>query len=379
MSCEVNCQMNCEVNSENVKKACRCRFPVILVAKFKGKFGAPRPNLRINKPLTLLQSRGKAIILRFSTFRYLEAIIYKSTGSWYAAKTPAGVMWQCRIVGKMKIDEEITTTNPVAVGDLVEIEVEDDRQRTAVITKVLPRNNYIIRASPHSRYKHHVVAANLDQAVLIATLREPRTSEGFIDRFLVTAAAYHVPAVVVFNKQDLHHQKESERFEAWKEMYAQMSYPVFLVSALKDEGLDEIRGVLAGKTSLFAGHSGVGKSTLINELIPDLALKTQYVSDWSGKGMHTTTFAEMFELPFEGRIIDTPGIRELGIVDMEKPELSHYFLDMQPYLTDCRFNNCLHVNEPGCAVRKAVAEGHINGDRYVSYLTILETLVEPDW
>jgi len=309
----------------------------------------------------------------------LKATIYKSTGSWYAAKTPEGGIWQCRIAGKMKIDEDITSTNPVAVGDFVEMEVENEAQGTAVITTIHPRHNYIIRSSPHSRYKNHIVAANLDQAILIATLKEPRTSQGFIDRFLVTAAAYHVPAVLIFNKQDLYHQKENERFGMWKEMYESMSYPVFLVSALKEEGLEAVRGILAGKTSLFAGHSGVGKSTLINDLIPELELKTQYVSDWSGKGMHTTTFAEMFELPFEGRIIDTPGIRELGIVDMDKTELSHYFLEMQQYLTECRFNNCLHVNEPGCAVRRAVAEGRINGDRYESYLAMLVTLEKPEW
>lgn len=309
----------------------------------------------------------------------MEAIIYKSTGSWYQAKTPEGVLWQCRIAGKMKIDEEITTTNPVAVGDLVDLEEEDPLQRTAIITRVRPRDNYIIRSSPHNRFKNHVVAANMDQAILVATLRAPRTSQGFIDRFLVTAAAYHVPAVVVFNKQDLYHAKEMQRFERLKEIYTGMSYPVLLVSALKDEGLEAIRGILAGKTSLLAGHSGVGKSTLINDLIPELAIKTQYVSDWSGKGMHTTTFAEMHELPFGGRIIDTPGIRELGIVDMEKQELSHYFLDMQPFLTGCRFNNCLHVHEPGCAVVEAVEDGKITVERYESYLAMLETLERPGW
>lgn len=309
----------------------------------------------------------------------MEAIIYKSTGSWYQAKTPEGVLWQCRIAGKMKIDEEITTTNPVAVGDLVDLEEEDPLQRTAIITRVRPRDNYIIRSSPHNRFKNHVVAANMDQAILVATLKAPRTSQGFIDRFLVTAAAYHVPAVVVFNKQDLYHAKEMQRFERLKEIYTGMSYPVLLVSALKDEGLEAIRGILAGKTSLLAGHSGVGKSTLINDLIPDLAIKTQYVSDWSGKGMHTTTFAEMHELPFGGRIIDTPGIRELGIVDMEKQELSHYFLDMQPFLTGCRFNNCLHVHEPGCAVVEAVEDGKITVERYESYLAMLETLERPGW
>lgn len=309
----------------------------------------------------------------------LKATVYKSTGSWYLAKTHEGTPWRCRVAGRMKIDEEITTTNPVAVGDLVEIEIENPDQRTAVITEVHPRSNYIIRASPHTRHRHHVVAANLDQAVLVATLKEPRTSQGFIDRFLVTAAAYHVPALLLFNKEDLYRQREKAHFAKWRAMYEAIGYPVLLASALQETGLEGIRRILEGKTSLLAGHSGVGKSTLINDLLPDLDLKTQLVSDWSGKGMHTTTFAEMHELPSGGRIIDTPGIRELGIVDMEKAELSHYFLEMQPFLQDCRFSDCLHINEPGCAVRQAVAEGKISGDRYGSYLAMLETLAEPGW
>lgn len=309
----------------------------------------------------------------------MKAIIYKSTGSWYTARTAAGGIWHCRVAGRMKIDQEITSTNPVAVGDEVEIEPEDERQQTAIITEVYARDNYIIRASPHSRFKNHIVAANMDQALLIATLREPKTSQGFIDRYLVTAAAYHVPAAVIFNKKDLYRDKELKKFEAMRHMYGDMAYPVVLTSALDKSGLKELRTLLAHKTSLLAGHSGVGKSTLINDLIPDLQLKTQTVSDWSGKGLHTTTFAEMFELPFGGRIIDTPGIRELGIVDMERTELSHYFLDMQPYISECRFNNCLHKDEPGCAIRKAVDEGKINPARYGSYLVMLETMQMPDW
>jgi ribosome biogenesis GTPase len=294
-------------------------------------------------------------------------------------KTPEGDLWQCRIAGKMKIDEEITSTNPVAVGDEIEMEMEDEAQKTAIITLVHSRNNYIIRSSPHSRYKNHIVAANIDQAVLIATLRAPKTSQGFIDRYLVTAAAYHIPAILVFNKQDLYQEKDTWHFEAWRSMYAKMDYPVLLASALNGEGLEDIKRILQNKTSLFAGHSGVGKSTLINDLVPDLELKTQFVSDSSGKGVHTTTFAQMHELPFGGKIIDTPGIRELGIVDVDKTELSQYFLDMRPYLSACRFNNCLHLDEPGCAVKAAVAQGAIDESRYGSYLAILVTLPETEW
>lgn len=309
----------------------------------------------------------------------MKATIYKSTGSWYTAKSSDNRMWQCRIAGKMKIDEDITTTNPVAVGDEVEIEIEEEEQKIATISVVYDRHNYIIRASPHSRFKNHVIAANIDQAVLMATLKEPRTSQGFIDRYLVSAAAYHVPAVIILNKQDLYHSKEMNHFREWEMMYKKIGYPVLLASALREEGLEEIRNILKDKTTLFTGHSGVGKSTLINDLIPELSLKIQTVSDWSGKGMHTTSFAEMFELPFGGKIIDTPGIRELGIVEMDKTELSQYFLDMLPYLSDCRFNNCLHTNEPGCAVKKAVEKGDINMARYESYLAMLSTMQEQEW
>lgn len=309
----------------------------------------------------------------------MRATIYKSTGSWYAAKTPDGEIWQCRIAGKMKLDEEITSTNPVAVGDVVEIDIENEEQHTAIITEITSRNNYIIRSSPHTKYQKQIVAANIDQAVLIATLKDPKTSQGFIDRYLVSAAAYHVPAVIIFNKQDLYHPREMQRFHEWEMMYKKIDYPVLLASALREEGLEEVKNILKNKTTLFAGHSGVGKSTLINDLIPGINLKIQTVSDWSGKGIHTTTFSEMFELPFGGKIIDTPGIRELGIVDMDRTELSQYFLDMLPYLSDCRFNNCLHINEPGCAVKLAIEKGDINVARYESYLAMLSTMQEQTW
>jgi ribosome biogenesis GTPase len=280
--------------------------------------------------------------------------------------------------GIFKKNEDITSTNPIAVGDHITIEEDDSdaNAKNAMITEILPRTNYIVRSSPHGKNKKHIVAANLDQAVLVCTVKEPRTSQGFIDRFLVTAAAYHIPVILVFNKKDIFRDKELEKFEALEELYTGIGYQVLLVSAKTGEGIPALEAMLKDKTTLMSGHSGVGKSSLINDLMPGLELKTKEVSGWSGKGLHTTTFAEMQDLPFGGRLIDTPGVREFGIVEIPKTELSHYFIEMQPYITQCQFNNCLHINEPGCAVKAAVEEGLIDVDRYVSYATILDSIQE---
>jgi ribosome biogenesis GTPase len=243
-----------------------------------------------------------------------------------------------------------------------------------MITAIDDRFNYINRQSPRNKYQHHIVAANLDQSVLIATLREPRTSQGFIDRFLVASEMYHVPAIIVFNKSDLYRAKEMEQYERWKAMYEKVGYKVLLVSAEKKEGLEELIAVLRDKTTLVSGHSGVGKSSLMNAVHSGIDLKTGDISGWSGKGQHTTTFAEMFDLPFGGRMIDTPGMREFGLVDIEKQEISHYFPEMRDRLVNCQFNNCLHINEPGCAVKEAVINGEIDEDRYVSYVNILSSI-----
>lgn len=310
----------------------------------------------------------------------MQATIYKSTGSWYSVKTDEGATFQARIKGVFKIDDDITSTNPIAVGDHVEIQPESDGEEgTAVITGIGQRRNYIVRSSPQGKHKKHIVAANLDQAVLVATVREPRTSQGFIDRFLVTAAAYHIPVILVFNKMDVYRAREMEQFEHWKEVYGRIGYTVLLTGAAKGVGIDELGELLKDKTTLISGHSGVGKSTIINGLMPGLQLKTKQVSGWSGKGLHTTTFAEMFDLPNGGRLIDTPGVREFGIVDIPKAELSHYYLEMQEYIPQCQFNNCLHLDEPGCAVKAAVEKGDIDLDRYVSYATVLATINENNY
>ena len=304
----------------------------------------------------------------------MRALVYKSTGSWYQVKDLDGLMHNARIVGKLKIGG-ITSTNPIAVGDWVEIENQSEVEST-IITKVHERTNYINRTSPHNRNQHHIVAANLNQSLLFATLKDPKTSFGFIDRFLVISEAYHVPAIILFNKADLDKKKELEKFELAKSIYEPIGYSVKLISIEKIIGVDEVKNLLKDKTTLLSGHSGVGKSTFINYIFPDLRLKTKEVSGWSGKGMHTTTFAEMFDLPFGGKIIDTPGIREMGIVDVSKNELAHYFPEMRAVMNNCQFNDCVHLDEPGCAVKEAVNDGSIHEERYLSYLNIRDTILD---
>ena len=317
----------------------------------------------------------------------MTAQVYKSTGSWYVVKTPDGEVWNARLKGVMKLDG-ITSTNPIAVGDIVGMEEEDGQEHTGVITDVKDRRNYINRQSPHNRFQHHIVAANIDQSLLLVTLKEPRTSQGFIDRWLVTCEAYHVPAILIFNKADLYKKKEEEKFEEWKEMYEAIGYRVIRTSTLTGDGMDEVKEVLKEKISLLSGHSGVGKSSFLNVVLPDLSLKTQGVSGWSGKGMHTTTFAEMFDLPpadpdapadklstgSGGKVIDTPGMREFGLVNISRAELSGYFPEMRELAGQCQFNNCLHAEEPGCIVKQYVMEGKIAEDRYVSYRTIMDSI-----
>jgi len=308
----------------------------------------------------------------------MRGVVYKSTGSWYAVKDADGIFWDARIKGKLKIDDEISSTNPVAVGDTVIFEAEDNTIKTGIISDVADRHNYMVRVSPHNKNQKHIIASNIDIALLVASVGEPRTSTGFIDRFLITAEAYHIPAVIVVNKTDLLKPKHIDILQRWLQIYNEAGYEIYPISAPHRDTLSQLESRIKNKTTLFSGHSGVGKSTLINQFIPGIAIKTKEVSGWSGKGQHTTTFAEMFDVPGGGKIIDTPGVKEFGLIDFQKEELSQYFPEMRARLKDCKFNNCLHVNEPGCAIKQAVAEQKISEERYVSYVSILES-IEKKW
>jgi ribosome biogenesis GTPase / thiamine phosphate phosphatase len=310
----------------------------------------------------------------------MKAIVYKSTGSWYVVKNEQGKQYNARILGKFKIDG-LTSTNPIAVGDAVEIVMENELENSVTITEIHKRKNYITRQSPANKYQHHIIASNIDQSLLFATLKDPKTSQGFIDRFLISSEAYHIPSIIVFNKADLYKKKEQEKFEEVKSIYEKIGYQVMPMSLQTGDGVAAVKNLLHHKVTLLSGHSGVGKSSFINKVFPTMQLRTQDVSEWSGKGLHTTTFAEMFDLPQKqneddiiGKIIDTPGIRELGLVDISKQELSHYFPEMRSLINECQFNNCMHMNEMDCAIKKAVQAEEIHMDRYVSYCNILDKI-----
>jgi ribosome biogenesis GTPase len=308
----------------------------------------------------------------------MKGVIYKSTGSWYVVKSEDGHFYNARLKGRFKIDG-IRSTNPIAVGDEVAFEMEDEAENRVMIHELFPRRNYVNRVSPANRRLHHIIASNLNQSLLVATLRDPRTSVGFIDRFLVTCEAFHIPAVIAFNKADIYDEADMVLFADRKNMYETIGYTVLLTSIKQFESLGTLKAVLKDSVTLISGHSGVGKSSLINEILEDANIRTSEVSNWSGKGMHTTTFAEMYDLPGGGRLIDTPGMREFDIADIEKTELSHYFPEMRALLNDCQFNNCMHFNEPGCAIKNAVVQGKIHEERYVSYCSILDSIRGKVW
>lgn len=300
----------------------------------------------------------------------LEGIVYRSTGSWYSVKTDTGFL-DCRIKGKIRL-QGIKSTNPVAVGDRVAVDKDPKDENQGVISDILERKNYIIRRSVNLSKQTHIIAANIDQVFLLVTLNNPVTTFAFIDRFLVSAEAYGIPVILLFNKMDAYSKEERLALEEMQAVYAAIGYETRFISALAQQGVDDLKKAMGGKVSMFSGHSGVGKSTLANAIAPDLDLKTATISSSHSQGQHTTTFAEMFDLDADIRIIDTPGIRGFGVVDMCPTELADYFLEFLPLQESCKFHNCLHVEEPKCAIKQAVADKHIAKSRYESYLKLLE-------
>lgn len=298
----------------------------------------------------------------------MQGLVIKNTGSWYTVKTNNGDFINCKIKGNFRL-KGIRSTNPIAVGDNVDIVL--NQEGTAFITHICERRNYIIRKSQNLSKQSHIIAANVDQALLIVTVNYPQTSTIFIDRFLATAEAYSVPVVLVFNKNDILTDEERHYQEMMVKLYSNIGYTCLIISATTGQGIEELTPLLQGKITLLSGNSGVGKSTLINRILPDANLRTSVISDAHNTGMHTTTFSEMIEMPNNGYLIDTPGIKGFGTFDIEPEELTSYFRDIFHFSKNCRFNNCTHTHEPGCAVLEAVREHYISESRYQSYLSML--------
>ncbi|MCF6361469.1 MAG: ribosome small subunit-dependent GTPase A [Cyclobacteriaceae bacterium] len=301
----------------------------------------------------------------------MKGLVYKSTGSWYNVRLDDGSFIECRIRGKMKL-AKLKVTNPIAVGDIVELVLDPNNEGTGIILDIDPRTNYVMRKSVHKAKQGSLIAANIDRAVLIVTLNHPKTSLGFIDRFLVTTDSFRIPSTIVFNKSDLLSKQELGAIEYITSIYEPIGVNTLLISALKNKGIDEFKKIIQGQITLMSGHSGTGKSTITNLLIPDLDQKVGEVSESVNKGVHTTTFAQMFEVNASTKIIDTPGIKELGLIGIEDDELSDYFPEMRALLGQCKYNNCMHTHEPKCAVIEALENEEIAESRYLSYLSMLE-------
>lgn len=305
-----------------------------------------------------------------------NGIVLKSTGSWYLVRLTEGEVVECRIVGKFRLGE-MDVTNPVAVGDMVTAVKASDGAWT--ITEIEPRRNYVVRQSPHNPHQVHLMASNIDQAVLVSTIVQPNLKPGFIDRFLVMTEPYDIPVIIVFNKWDLYKQKDREMYDFLDAVYSALEYTVMHSSVVSGEGIAALQARLEGKTTLFSGQSGVGKSSLLNACLPGLELRVAHLSTHSGKGQHTTTFAEMFDLPGGGSVIDTPGIKSLSFNHLEIMDVAHNFRELFAYSKQCKFSNCTHRNEPACAVKKALEEESISAWRYQNYLAIIDEIEQQNY
>ncbi len=301
----------------------------------------------------------------------MKGLVYKSTGLWYNVKLGNGEFIECRIRGKMKL-AKLKVTNPIAVGDVVELELDESHEGTGIITSIAPRTNYVMRKSVHKAKQGSLIAANINRAILIATLHHPKTSLGFIDRFLVTTDSFRIPSTIVFNKSDLLTKEDLGTINYISSIYEAIGVNTLLISALENKGVDELKQLIKNQTTLISGHSGTGKSTISNLLIPNLNQKIGAISASVKKGVHTTTFAQMFEVDATTNIIDTPGIKELGLIGIENQELSDYFPEMRALLGECKYHNCMHTHEPTCAIIGAVENEKIAESRYLSYLSMLE-------
>ncbi len=308
----------------------------------------------------------------------MTGTVTKSTGSWYNVRLDNGTVVPCRIIGKFKQDN-LKLTNPIAVGDLVRIEMENLQESKGIIKAIMPRKNYVVRQSPRKKHQLHFLASNVDQVLIIVTLREPNLKIGFIDRFLVMTEPYSIPAIIVFNKYDIYTEEDKDLLDALRDIYQRIGYKVFTTSSVDQTGIEMVRMELKDKITLVAGQSGVGKSTLINAIESRLQLRTDSISEYSGKGQHTTTFAEMFDLSFGGSIIDTPGIKSLAFTHLEIMDIAHNFKEFFAISDQCKYANCTHRNEPQCAVKQAVEEDQISFIRYQNYLSLVEEVEDQNY